>query len=163
MTRSSDLRLLSGPEAAVWAGHLWTALGSRVRRVLLWDAPEDRKAGLFAECLRRSALVGIARHGDALEALAWMAALGPGSRCGVMHFAFVRTCAALGTACDFLDRADAAGCFDTLLALLPVPFRHARNFARNCGFHDLARLPGACFLAAHGRVVDGVLMQRNGR
>ncbi len=162
MTRSSDLCLLSGPEAAAWAGPLWAALGSRVRRVLLWDVPDDRKPALFVECLKRAALVGVAHRGRDLQALAWLVPLGPGSRCGVMHVAFVQPDHALGIAREFLQRVDDAGRFDALLALLPLPFRHARNFARLCGFHHLARLPGACFLAAHDRVVQGVMMIRQG-
>ena len=155
-----DLRLMGGPRAACLAPALWAALGPRERAAMLWDVERGRRAGLFPGVLGAADIVGVAWEGNAVSGMAWVTPLAPGARCGAVHFCFTRRERAERIARDFLARLADARRFESLVALLPAPYRHARAFARRVGFAELGRLPGACRLAGlrGWRVTPGVVL-----
>lgn len=159
MTPLPEIRIMSGCVAACLAPQIWTAMGARERRIMLWDLAPERRAGLFPDALRAASVAGLAWERGALCGLAWIVPLSPGSRCGLIHFCFLRRAGAEAVARRFLDSVRRSGRFDSLLAVLPVVYRHARSFALGLGFADLGALPGACWLAAQSRAVDGVLLR----
>lgn len=157
------LEVISGPQAACLAPWLWDALGrGRVRDALLWDVePQDRRE-FFGMSLHRATLAGVAfgRTSD-LAGLAWVIPLlggGSGSGgCGVIHIGMVEQRYRMDICTAFLEQA--RGHFASLLALVPVPYRHIRALARELGFVDMGRVFRACCLAGRGRLVDGVFLK----
>ena len=81
---------------------------------------------------------------------------------GLMHFCYFEAGMphAADLAFDFFDFLRDGG-MKSLLGLTPKPYRHAINFAVSVGFERIGVLPGACYLAARCKHVDGILTVKN--
>lgn len=151
----------SGNQAASLAPLVWSALGARGQRAILWDVDPEHRTALFVQALRRAELVHLAwdRQTNALYSVVWIVPLMADSRCGVLHFCCTRHAPARALAEDFLCQPELVQRFDSLMGFVPVPYRHARRFAADVGFEELGIFPGACWMAAQGKVVPGAVLR----
>lgn len=155
----SSMQFCRGPQAALMAPQIWTALGPKHRDMLLWDAPPKHRAALLPVALRAADLCAVGWHGNAVLGLGWTVPLMPGCRSAFVHLCF-RGNRAQAEACSrsFLERVASEGRMDSLVGLVPGPFRHMRAFAVQMGFLSMGRIPGGCCLPGHGgRVTDAEL------
>ena len=116
--------------------------------------------------LRR--FVGLAEHAvagwidDLFLGIAWIMPLTQGSRCGLIHMA----CAGEAWQAEAFGRWWLRDVlpehYDSLLAFLPVAFRHVRRVVEALDFYVVTRIPGgACLTMRNNRITDAVLYQRN--
>lgn len=140
---------------------LWDRMSERDRLAALWDISSDQKKDRLSEVWMQCRHVGVCFDDGGSGcfepfAAGWIAALG--ERSGSIHFCFANcpglpATAALWAGRDFLK--EAGNFYDSLIALLPIPYRGARNLARGLGFKPVGILKKACSIHHHGRAVDG--------
>lgn len=140
---------------------LWARMDRDQRAQILWDLPagQDKEAALQA-ILAAAATTFFALDKSRLpRAAVWASPTCPGSATWTLHFATAGYCPAASLRLPFLQFINTlpTTC-RLLLALLPLPWRGARNFAHALGFADCLRLPGACHISRHNRHVDGALL-----
>ncbi|MBQ9452368.1 MAG: hypothetical protein IJU65_03625 [Desulfovibrio sp.] len=160
----TDIRaqLLSGSQAALLVPDLWQALPPQRRRYMVWDAGHLQGP----EMLRR--FVGLANHAVAgwvdgqFLGIAWIMPLTTGSRCGLIHMACTGEAWQAVAFGRWWLREILPKHYDSLLAFLPVAFRHVRHIVEELAFHVVTRIPGgACLTMRNNRITDAVLYQRN--
>ena len=161
MGASLDVRLCSGSQAALFVPQLWQRLTPRRRRYMVWDSgPAHGEAALRWFVAQADHALVAWMDGDILG-LAWVQPLVRGARSCLLHMANVggrEPALSLGRA--WLN-TELPLLYDSLLAFLPVPFRHVRVLVEALDFKVVAVLPGgACLSMRGGRLVDAVLSQR---
>lgn len=131
----------------------WAGLDARAKAAMPWDA--EKPEAVLRTCLADSGLIAIGYADDQPSALAFTQGHCP--TCQV-HFTMTRgldSATRLTFGFAFLKAAFQK--YACLLCLIPKPYRGARAYVNLLNFESLAILPGACFIARRGRVVDGEL------
>lgn len=150
------IHFCEGPQAACMAPQIWTALEPRHRDVLFWDVRPNLRAAVLPRILERAGLCAVGWLNGRFLGMGWTVPVLQGARSAFLHMCF-RGSARLAEACGrtFLERVQEEGTLDSLIGVVPWPFRHMRSFAVRMGFKSLGCIPGACLLAGHGgRVAD---------
>lgn len=150
------IELLAGGD--VDAGRLWLEIPERYRRLILCDVPMALKRQAFTACMAASAEVALWRMGGKPGCLFWCRAISPGAKTAVLHFTPTRPLPVECRRAIWEEFAEATA-MRCLICLIPATYRPVCKLAENMGFQRLARLPHACRLAGHGRIVDGLLYQ----
>lgn len=156
-----DIRLYSGPKPAEPFAMLWESLEPADRRALLWDCPPERKRGQFLDALNAAPYAVLALMGGEPLGACWLHPLAPNVECAALHLCFARPGRphARDFGALFLGEIWPALPYQSLLGLVPAPFRHIRAFAAALGFESGPILPGACRLASFGnRLAAGQLL-----
>ncbi len=136
----------------------WARLGPKRQAVCAWDMKPGERLAALARAIDVYGGFGCRDEDGEIFLLAWAQPLLPFSATGHAHFANAGTREqALACWPLFADYARELG-FEMLLALLPVCFRHARAFAKVCGFEPCRVLPRAAWLAGSRRLVDAELL-----
>lgn len=138
-------RLLSGQEAAALAPAIWAHLDARRRRMLFWDVPPERREALLSQHLGMADVAGLALVDGVPAGLSWVLRQGDS---GLIHMTYWKdgdSAREIGRL--FLDQLAERG-YRSLLAVLPVPFRHIRRYVADIGFRRIGILPGGAPLAA---------------
>jgi len=154
------VQFCEGPQAACMAPQIWTALEPKHRDVLFWDVRPGFRASVLPRILGMAGLCAVGWRRGQFLGLAWTVPVLKGARCAMLHMCF-RGSAQDAEACGrlFLERVREEGRLDSLVGIVPWPFRHMRAYAARMGFRSLGRLRGACVLAGHsGRVADADFM-----
>lgn len=122
-----------------------------------WDlAPQaDKKEELVEHLAKSSAFFASCYERREPLALAWGRQLGRDS--AELHFLTARRKPELVARAGAMLLRLLGKRYKSLICLVPRPFYGARALAERLGFLRLASLGGACFLAARGRYVDGLL------
>lgn len=150
---SSEIKVVTGSEAACLLPQVWPMLDVKRRDMLLWDVAPQLKARLFPKYLAAADVACLVWCDGQVVGLAWVFGMGRHTRCGVIHMTFwgeAEEARVLGRA--FLQRFARDG-WQSVLAMLPVPFRHMRRYVADIGMTCMGRLPGACVLAGHNNRV----------
>ena len=154
------VQFCEGPQAACMAPQIWTALEPRHRDVLFWDVRPGYRAAVLPRILSLAGLCAVGWQDGRFLGMGWTVPVLRGARAAFLHMCF-RGDAKTAEACGrhFLEHVRQEGKLDSLVGVVPHPFRHMRDFALRMGFRLLGRIPGACVLAGHaGRIVDADFM-----
>lgn len=157
-----DIRPLSGQQAALLVPQLWAALSPQRRRYVVWDAANLHGPSALAKIVALGNVSIAAWVNGAILGIAWVIPLCTGSRCGLIHMACTGPryqAEAIGNAwlSQVLPRH-----YDSLLAFLPLNFRHIRAMIEAMGFRIISRIPGgACLTMRGNRIVTSVLYQKD--
>ncbi len=159
MLRSCRLEIVQGKQARPYATMLWLRMDEMQRAAFLWDLSMSGKQYFFEDACAAATLAGVGMSNAGAETIAWLNATGYGCKTAAIHFA--SACASLPMLADygraFLRRA--AREFETLVAMIPQPWRGARNYCRLLGFEELGVFARACRIALHDRCVNGCLLK----
>lgn len=153
------IKTYRGAEAEAIAPEIWASLPERVRRLIMWDSPSAEREGIFPKLLKAAERVivgyGILSSPHKIEAVCWIVPLSPGSKAGVLHFAFADI---LSKRRYVIGHKALAACgYDSLLGFVPLPYEGTRRYALEMGFKSVAIMPGACWLADRNRLAGGEL------
>lgn len=150
------LVFMEGREASGFAPLLWDRLSLKARASTFWDIPMEARAEAMEYCLGKASHAAIHFDQDGPAGAAWVVPVGPHTRTGNAHFVMPLEQESLNAAGKVMDRYFGRY-FDCLLGFIPVHFRGARSFVERMRFHEIARLPKACFIQIHNRCIDGCL------
>ena len=152
------LDVLTGAEAALYVPVVWPQIPERVRRYVLWDLPYDRREASLSEAWGKSLFVGMAWDGDNLAAASWVERCNAVSDAVLVHF-FTCGGVPISVCEDFLALIKRLGFWDSAYAVVPVSFRHVRNFAARLGFREIAHVQNLIYGYPKG-AMKAVLLQK---
>lgn len=162
MTDDVQVKILTGHQAALLVPDLWFDLTAQRRRYMVWDSGAKHGPHTLAKFVALANTACAAWVNDEFLGIAWVIPLAQGSRCGLIHMACTGPrwqAEAIGNAWfkDVLPKF-----YDSLLAFLPLPFRHIRAMAEDMGFKQVTTIPGgACLTMRGNRIVKAVLYQKD--
>ena len=146
--------IISGMEAGHLVRNIWRHVNARRRRMLFWDIAVSNKEDLFARCLSQADVAGLGMSAGQTVGLAWVIRQGNSGSIHMTAWCDGATARIIGKM--FLRKLAKLG-YSSLLAVLPVPFRHIRRYVADIGFERAGVLPGGAPLAAWGRYADAEL------
>ena len=161
-TDEVEVKIMSGSQAALLVPQLWVALPPKRRRYMVWDSGKSHGPDTLARFIGFATTACVGWVNGTLLGISWVIPLAVGSRCGLIHLACTGPrwqAEAIGNVWlrDVLPSE-----FDSLLAFLPVGFRHIRAMIEAMGFESIAHIPGgACLTMRGNRITDAILYQKN--
>lgn len=162
--KESDLRVCItylGEESseAVYAGKVQTYLppflkDARLNKYIAWDSQgTDKKKIFLRELSFNSSFMAASYFNREPLAFAWGKAIGL-KTCEI-HFGIARYGSVPVHEAAKILLADLGEFYQSLICMIPAPFRGARRFANSLGFEHKFSLKKACWLAHWGKYADG--------
>lgn len=137
---------------------LWARLGPKRQSVCAWDVEAGQRQEELVRALSVCHCFSGSDEDGEIYLLAWIRPLSSGSATGMVHFANAGTRDQAFVCWPCFEEFARHQGFALLLAFLPYCFRHARAFARDCGFKRCCVMPKSAWLADRGRLVDAELL-----
>lgn len=141
------------------ASLFWFDLPEKIKRIMLWDISPvtDFREREFAQFIKRSNLLLIAKKNSSLVGMAWIEDITNGCDAGWIHFCFntdmITQDESLQIGNLALEALAENGTYTTLVATLPNFYHHAINYCLALGFKPSLSINGAAFIAALNRSV----------
>ncbi len=157
-----EIKLLTGSQAALLVPSLWETLTPQRRRYAVWDAGKHHGPTMLRQLVGLGNIACAAWLGGELLGIAWIIPLCQGSRCGLIHMLSTGPRWQSETIGNVWIRNVVPHYYDSLLAFLPVSFRHIRSMIEDMGFREISRLPGgSCLTMRSNRITTAVLYQKD--
>lgn len=157
-----EIKLLTGPQAALHVPLLWDALTPQRRRYAVWDAGKHHGPTILSQLVSLGNIACAAWLDGSLLGIAWVIPVCQGSRCGLIHMLSTGERWQAEAIGNVWIRNVVTHYYDSLLAFLPVPFRHIRSMIEDMGFREISRLPGgSCLTMRNNRITTAVLYQKD--
>lgn len=156
-----DVRMMTGPQAALLAPELWHVLPPRVRDIMLWDLAMSSRERMLSTFLEFADVALVAWLNGQMLGMSWVQPISLGARSGILHMATdaprwqILALARVWINVYLPER------YDSLVCFLPLQFRHMRAMVEELGFTEATRIPGAIRLTERKRTVTAVMYQLN--
>ncbi|MBQ9536604.1 MAG: hypothetical protein IJU79_02315 [Desulfovibrionaceae bacterium] len=162
MTDDVRVKGLTGSQAALLVPQLWHGLTPHRRRYMVWDAADQHGPETLARFVSLANVACAAWVNGQFLGLAWVIPLTYGSRCGLIHMASTGPRWQSEAIGNIWIRDVLPYHYDSLLAFLPVAFRHIRAMIEDMGFVRISTIPGAaCLTMRNNRIMDAIMYQKD--